>query len=138
MPGLLFHHQTPTKDYLHDILVPWVHYVPIKQDLSDLKEKYEWAESHPIQAQRIANRASSLALMFGTQRGFKAMYNKFYLEPLQSVVNAYQPLPSGQDWREIIASVEPELRPILKCAGKYLLDCEELDPTLDYHKRRSG
>ena len=30
MPGLLFHHVTPTKDYFHDDLVPWVHYVPLR------------------------------------------------------------------------------------------------------------
>ena len=28
LPGLLFHHVTPTKDYLHDKLKPWEHYVP--------------------------------------------------------------------------------------------------------------
>ena len=29
LPGLLFHHVTPTKDFIHDYLIPWVHYVPI-------------------------------------------------------------------------------------------------------------
>ena len=46
MPGLLFHHLTPTKDYFHDRLIPWKHYVPVSEDLSDLKSKYDWVESH--------------------------------------------------------------------------------------------
>ena len=25
---------------------PWVHYLPVKMDLSDLKEKIEWARTH--------------------------------------------------------------------------------------------
>lgn len=68
MPGVLFHHETPTKvkkiifilycitlqrfltsqfptkDYIHDRMKAWVHYVPIQEDLSDLYEKYQWAE----------------------------------------------------------------------------------------------
>ncbi len=54
MPGLLFHHVTPTKDYIHDLIQPWVHYVPVRSDLEDLLDKLEWAESHPEEARQIA------------------------------------------------------------------------------------
>lgn len=30
-PGLLFHHVTSAKDYFHDDLIPWVHYVPVNE-----------------------------------------------------------------------------------------------------------
>ena len=43
IPGLLFHHETPMKDWFFDDLKPWVHYIPIEWDLSDLREKFEWA-----------------------------------------------------------------------------------------------
>ena len=26
---------------------PWVHYIPVRQDFSDLLERYQWAESNP-------------------------------------------------------------------------------------------
>jgi hypothetical protein len=31
MPGLLFHHETSAKDYFHDEILPWVHYVPVNE-----------------------------------------------------------------------------------------------------------
>ena len=35
-------------------LKEWVHYIPIQPDLSDLKEKYEWALSHDEECKSIA------------------------------------------------------------------------------------
>jgi hypothetical protein len=96
MPGVLFHHVTPTKDYFHDLLVPYVHYIPVKDDLSDLREKYEWAESHPQQAKQIANAGTELVASFGTVEGFMALYSRFYEEPLRQVVEAYVPVRQHQ------------------------------------------
>lgn len=58
MPGLLFHHITPTRDYIHDQIHPWVHYVPVREDLTDLMEKLEWAETHQDEARRISENAT--------------------------------------------------------------------------------
>ena len=59
MPGLLFHHQTVMSDFfVGDELVPWSHFVPVKQDLSDLPEKLDWARAHPVEAQQIARQGS--------------------------------------------------------------------------------
>ena len=71
MPGLLLHHETRTKDYNHDMMEPWVHYVPVSSDLSDLREKYEWAESHPDKARHIAEGATALARAWGTKEAFR-------------------------------------------------------------------
>eukprot|EP00957_Ditylum_brightwellii_P118707 9054058-Ditylum_brightwellii.AAC.1 len=38
MPGVLFHHETLTRDWFYDEVKPWVHYIPVKMDLSDLRE----------------------------------------------------------------------------------------------------
>jgi len=35
-------------------LKPWVHYIPVKRDYSDLLRHYEWAEGHPDEVQSIA------------------------------------------------------------------------------------
>jgi hypothetical protein len=161
MPGVLFHHVTPTKDYFHDLLVPYVHYIPLKDDLSDLREKYEWAESHPIEAKQIADAGTELVASFGTVEGFMALYSRFYEEPLRQVVEAYVPLrqqhqqlqqqeedgsteekengkeegPLVVDWQTAMVQLsEEKLRPIMQCGGYYHHDCEHLVDDLKHMK----
>ncbi len=67
MPGLLFHHVTPTKDYIHDHIQPWVHYVPIRSDLEDLLDKLEWADTHPEEARQIAENATKFVKELGVE-----------------------------------------------------------------------
>eukprot|EP00475_Leptophrys_vorax_P037265 TRINITY_DN639_c0_g1_i1.p2 TRINITY_DN639_c0_g1~~TRINITY_DN639_c0_g1_i1.p2 ORF type:complete len:448 (-),score=100.13 TRINITY_DN639_c0_g1_i1:132-1475(-) len=38
-------------------LVPWVHYIPVLRDLSDLMEKIEWAKEHDEECKQIAKNA---------------------------------------------------------------------------------
>ncbi|KAK1743496.1 glycosyltransferase (family 90) [Skeletonema marinoi] len=125
LPGLLFHHETPMKDYLHDKMVKWVHYVPIKEDLSDLKEKFDWAESHPELAKQISDNATRLVKSLGTQEGFSIMFNEFYETPLRAVVEAFQP-SKRRDSGWLDAMVNNDLRPIMQCSGYYSHDCEGL------------
>ena len=123
LPGLLFHHVTPTKDYNHDKLAPWVHYVPIKEDLSDLKEKYDWAESNPLLAQQISERATMFARSLGTVDGFKDMFTEFYQQPFQNVIDAYQPTMDGS-WKVVMQRLTGEnMVPVMKCGPYY---CETL------------
>lgn len=41
---------------------PWVHYVPVKADLSDLLEKVDWCRMHDRQAEQIAENGRRFAL----------------------------------------------------------------------------
>jgi hypothetical protein len=59
MPGVLFHHETIMKDSYFDSLIPWVHYIPIREDVSDLPDKLRWAEDHPHQARQISENADA-------------------------------------------------------------------------------
>ena len=43
---------------MEDILEPWVHYVPLNKDLSDVEEKMQWVIDHDEEARRIAMRGS--------------------------------------------------------------------------------
>ena len=43
----LFLVDRPYKQWFFDKLVPMVNYIPVKEDLSDLIEKYEYMETHP-------------------------------------------------------------------------------------------
>ncbi len=81
MPGLLFHHVSSTKDYFHDRLIPWKHYVPVSEDLSDLKSKYDWAESHPHKAKRIADAGTQFMREMGTPEEFGQMFEGDFVEP---------------------------------------------------------
>lgn len=155
LPGVLFHHVTPTKDYLHDLLLPWVHYIPVVADLSDLRERYEWAESHPHHARRISEAATALVASFRTSEGFEALHRRFYEEPLRQVVEAYVPLGGRQEqggeeeevegegldgveyWQEAMLRLGgEELRPIMQCGGYYHHDCERLVDDIKF--KRSG
>mmetsp|Transcript_26905 Transcript_26905/g.57690 ORF Transcript_26905/g.57690 Transcript_26905/m.57690 type:complete len:599 (-) Transcript_26905:75-1871(-) len=123
MPGLLFHHVTPTKDYIHDRLTPWKHYVPVSPDLKDLKQKFDWAESHPQQAKRIADTGTEFMRDLGTEEGFGRMFQEDFAEPLRSVIEAYQPVssvhPGTTSWKELLHSMGEDCRimPVMECSG---------------------
>lgn len=57
MPGVLLHHETQMKDSYFDSLYPWVHYIPVREDLLDLEEQIQWAEENPHQARQISANA---------------------------------------------------------------------------------
>ena len=109
MPGLLFHHMTPTKDYIHEYMKPWIHYIPVKVDLSDLKEKYDWAEAHPQAAEMIASQGSELMRYLGTSQGFGEMYQDVFVDQVRQVIEAYQPVSRshpGSSLEDILESHE--------------------------------
>ena len=123
MPGLLFHHMTPTKDYIHDYMKPWLLYVPVAADLSDLKEKYEWAESHPVKAKKIADEGTKLIRYLTSKEGFQDMFDKDMVEPLRRVIDSYQPISTIQEdgswssWKDAIDQIEGKdtLLPVIEC-----------------------
>lgn len=56
---LLLQHQW--KQFFYPGLKPWRHYVPLKDDISDVLQKYEWLRSHPSEAKTIAQTGQSFA-----------------------------------------------------------------------------
>lgn len=44
--------------FMEEWLQPYIHYVPLKDDLSDAEEQTRWMLNHPRQSQRIAQRGS--------------------------------------------------------------------------------
>jgi hypothetical protein len=49
------------RQWYYDLLKPWVHFVPVAADMSDLIEKTEWLRDNPGRAEDIGNRGRSLA-----------------------------------------------------------------------------
>ncbi|MGU3493027.1 glycosyl transferase family 90 [Xanthobacteraceae bacterium A53D] len=50
------------RQWFYDSLVPWIHYVPVKADLSDLADKIAWCREHPDTCRQIAADGQAFAL----------------------------------------------------------------------------
>ena len=57
-----FKQESDEMQYYYPQLKPFVHYVPIKNDMSDLIEKVKWAIQHDSECKTIAQNARSFAL----------------------------------------------------------------------------
>lgn len=70
-------------------MIPWVHYIPVKDNLSDLWTQYRWAEDHPAEARTIAEEGSKLAAYLLSAEYMDKVYNELFVEYLGTVVDAY-------------------------------------------------
>lgn len=59
--GLILKQDSPYYEHYYSNLEPWVHYVPVSRDLSDLVEKVKWAKEHDTEAAKIAENARRFA-----------------------------------------------------------------------------
>jgi len=50
------------KEYWYEWIEPYYHYIPVKEDLSDLVKQIDWAETHPTECQMIADNAYLFAI----------------------------------------------------------------------------
>ncbi|XP_072899756.1 protein O-glucosyltransferase 3 isoform X1 [Hemitrygon akajei] len=48
-------------EHFYKSLKPWIHYIPVKRDLSDLIEKIKWVKDNDAEAQKIARSGQVLA-----------------------------------------------------------------------------
>ncbi|MFS8563824.1 MAG: glycosyltransferase family 90 protein [Rhabdochlamydiaceae bacterium] len=71
---LIFKQTSPNIQWYYCCLSPYVHYIPLAYDLSDLKEKIEWARIHDAEAQQIVASANDFA-----QKNLKKEDVYFYL-----------------------------------------------------------
>lgn len=49
--------ESKSKLWFEKELIAWKHYVPVKEDMSDLLEKAGWCKSHPFECKEIAKRS---------------------------------------------------------------------------------
>lgn len=50
----------PWKQWFHSEYKPWTHYVPVKDDMSDLQDKYKWCETHQSECEAMIARCKEL------------------------------------------------------------------------------
>lgn len=126
MPGLLFHHETPSRDWYFDVEIkPWIHYVPINEDLGDLREKMEWAEKNEKKAKQIARAGTIFARKLGKPSVLNDMYQKYVLQPLANVIDAYEQ-PDNLSLTSLLTEGVDGIRfmEIMRCTGQNLIDCD--------------
>ncbi len=61
---------SPTKQWFYELLTPWVHYVPVENDLTDLIAKIKWLKKNDRKAMRIGNRGRQWAVRFAREPVF--------------------------------------------------------------------
>jgi hypothetical protein len=77
-------------------LHPWVHYVPVKNDLADLNEKIEWCLTNQGQAKEIAERGRSFALSINYDEEMRDTVRSIYSHAQQHKVG-----PDGDGERRV-------------------------------------
>lgn len=61
--SLVFKQQSDNLLWFHHLLEPWVHYVPISNDLSDFESKLHWAKHNDSRCKEIASAGREFAKM---------------------------------------------------------------------------
>lgn len=59
--GVVLQHEAGYREHIDALAKPYVHYVPVRYDLSDLVPKIRWLQANDREAERIASRAQDLA-----------------------------------------------------------------------------
>jgi len=70
-----------------------VHYIPLQEDMSDLHEKYLWAESHPEEAYKISKQATQFVKDFITPEGLIAHARTHFVPEMKSYIEGYKVAP---------------------------------------------
>lgn len=55
------------KEHFYDLLTPWIHYIPIKSDLSDLINIIDWCRNNDKECEKIAINAFTFANKYFTE-----------------------------------------------------------------------
>lgn len=65
--SVLLKHQSDKVQWYYERLKPYVHYVPIAEDFSDLEKQFVWLEQHPKEAVAIALNGREIAKQIFTE-----------------------------------------------------------------------
>jgi hypothetical protein len=94
------------KLWYRDILQPYVHYVPVKADLSDLIEKILWCKANDAKCKKIAQNAVKFAKTYLTKDGILDYLQKLLYE-IKKMNGVY--LYNSKPLRNILEEREAEI-----------------------------
>jgi hypothetical protein len=106
MPGVLFHHETPSQDWYFDRMIPWIHYLPLRTDISDLEERYRWAEDHPYETEQMARAGTNFARDMFSKRTIRKDLEYFFGESstMGAILDGYQQSDDGETLETILST----------------------------------
>lgn len=61
---VMFIQDRPYKEYFYQWMEPYIHYIPVIRDLSNLIDQYNWAENHPKEVETIRINARNFSDKF--------------------------------------------------------------------------
>lgn len=73
-------------------LEPWVHYIPVSEDLSDLDERIQWCLEHDSECELIAKQARAFYDEYLTKNGCLTYLKNLICELSQKCMRKYYPL----------------------------------------------
>lgn len=76
----------PDKEYFYEYLKEWIHYIPVKRDLSDLIEKTQWCLENYSEALRIAENAYEFSNKYLTREACYLQWDKMVTKNLVNKV----------------------------------------------------
>ncbi|XP_060785351.1 protein O-glucosyltransferase 2 isoform X4 [Neoarius graeffei] len=94
-------------EHFYSQLKPWVHYIPIKADLSDLLEKIQWAKEHDEEAQKIAQAGQQFARTYLMGDSIFCYYFKLFQEYAKLQLTK----PKIRDGMELVEQPKDDLFP---------------------------
>lgn len=103
--------QSKYKLWFRDMLKPFVHYVPVKSDLSDLIEKIRWCKENDSKCKKIAQNSCEFSKKYLTKDGILDYLQKVLYE-LKKATGVY--LYNSISLRELQEEKEKELLSKLK------------------------
>ena len=83
--SLVFRADSPMADFYDAELQPWVHYVPVAWDLSNLAERYLWAQNNQAKAREIA----AAGAVYARDMSAEKMWASYASLPLGQARKAY-------------------------------------------------
>ncbi|CAL6334350.1 unnamed protein product [Bathycoccus prasinos] len=87
--SLMFCQDAPQELWYYDQFKPMVHYVPVQEDLSDVKQKLQWARENPTKAAAIAAEGRFLALKIFDPKVIMYEFKKRIIEALLGKEDEY-------------------------------------------------
>jgi hypothetical protein len=58
--SVIFKVESIWRQWFYDEYLPWVHYIPVKNDFSDIHEKWRWCEENQDKCEEISKNAMDL------------------------------------------------------------------------------
>lgn len=82
--SVIFKTESAWRQWFYDEYLPWIHYVPVKNDFSDIQEQFHWCEANPEKCKQMVQ--NCLELFQKTFRFHKAIeYSKGVLMQINNI-----------------------------------------------------